>query len=308
MIRKRLQNRVAESRFAFPVAVVYAAVVWMMAGLVGSSLYLQLGIFAVSTLMMVALNNTNTLIRIYSRMVSCSFIAMTCAATFLFRNTEAVAVQMLFVLFYISLLRSYQDKRAPGVVFYSFACIGAASVFFVQILYFVPFFWLMMGANLMALNNRMFWASIIGIIAPYWFIAGVYAWQDRIDELIAHFAALAEFQPLGDYSMIDDNRLLTACVIAVPVVIGTFHYLRNSYLDKIRTRMIFEMFITVNILAIAFMALQPQHFDMLLPIVIVNTSCLYAHFAALTKTWITNIVFILMMLAILALTGYNLFM
>ena len=67
MIRKRLQNRVAESRFAFPVAVVYAAVVWMMAGLVGSSLYLQLGVFAVSTLMMVTLNNTNALIRIYSR-------------------------------------------------------------------------------------------------------------------------------------------------------------------------------------------------------------------------------------------------
>ena len=144
-MKKRIQNRLAESRFAFPVMIIYGIAVWLGAGTVAEGAYLQLAFFVASTLLMMMLNNTNSLIRIYSRMVSCSFVAMTCAATFLFSSLESCATGMCFILFYLSLLRSYQDKRAPGIAFYSFACLGIASLFFVQILYFVPFLWILMA-------------------------------------------------------------------------------------------------------------------------------------------------------------------
>lgn len=306
MIRKRLQNKIAESRFAFPVASLYAIAVWLVGGALTDGLYLQFAMFAVSVLMMVTLNNSNSLIRIYSRMVSCSFIVMTCAAPFLFASMDAAVVQFFFILFYIALFRTYQDKKAPGLVFYSFACIGIASMSFVQILYFVPFLWILMGNNMMAISHKMFWASVLGIIAPYWFASGYYAWQGRIDEFVDHFNGLTEFSPLWDYSMVNEHHIVTLGIFAVLALIGIVHYLRNSYLDKIRTRMIFELFITVDVLTVIFLVLQPQHICCLLPIFVVNTSCLFAHFVALTKTRTTNIVFVVVCLMLVGLTAYNL--
>lgn len=302
---KRIQNRMAESRFAFPVAMAYAIAVWLAAGVAENGNWLQLLLFVLSTLMMVALNNSNALIRIYSRMVSCSFIVMTCAQTFLFSSLRSAGVGLAFILFYLSLLRSYQDKRAPGIVFYSFACLGIASVFFVQILYFVPVLWILMSTNLMAMTHRMFWASILGIILPYWFAAGYYAYTGTLGDLADHFAQLWQFEPLLQYAAADIHTITTFGIISLLSVIGIIHYMRKSYLDKIRTRMIFEMFITIDILAYIFVILQPQHFECLMPVITVNTSCLFAHFIALTKTRTTNIFFILACIMMVALTIFN---
>lgn len=296
----------AESRFALPVMAVYGIAVWIMAGALQQGLFLQLALFVISTVLMMTLNNANALIRIYSRMVSCSFVALTCAAPFLFSSLESSVTQTCLILFYLSILRSYQDKKAPGIVFYSFLCLGIASLFFVQTLYFVPFLWIMMASNMMAMTHRMFWASVIGLATPYWLAAGYYAYTEQLPLLLDHFTELAIFAPLSGYELPDTPRIATFALVAVLTAIGIIHYMRNSYLDKIRTRMIFEMFITMDILALIFIVLQPQHFDVLLPLITINTSCLFAHYVALTRTRLTNITFIIVCLATAALTIYNL--
>lgn len=302
---KRIQNRMAESRFAFPVTMAYALAIWLASGVAAEGNWIQLVLFALSTLMMVTLNNSNALIRIYSRMVSCSFIVMTCAQTFLFSSLRSAGVGLAFILFYLSLMRSYQDKKAPGIVFYSFACLGIASVFFVQILYFVPVLWILMGTNLMSMTHRMFWASVLGIVMPYWFAAGYCAYAGTLGDLADHFAQLAQFEQLFQYDSLDIHKIVTFGIISLFSLVGIVHYMRKSYLDKIRTRMIFEMFITVDIMAYVFIILQPQHYDCLMPVITVNTSCLFAHFIALTKTRTTNIFFILACIVMVALTIFN---
>ena len=72
--------------------------------------------------------------------------------------------------------------------------------------------------------------------------------------------------------------------------------------------MIYETFITVDICTIIFLVLQPQHYNILMYIMIINTAPLIGHFIALTHTWITNIAFYVILIAALALTAYNLWM
>ena len=139
------------------------------------------------------------------------------------------------------------------------------SLFFVQILYFVPFLWILMASNMMALTHRMFWATVLGLVMPYWFAVGYYVVTNQFDAFIDHFAELAQFEPLLQYEALDIHRIATFGLVVLLAVIGIIHYMRNSYQDKIRTRMIFEMFITVDILSFVFIILQPQHFDNLLP-------------------------------------------
>ena len=288
---KRFQNRVAESRYTLSLMVVYALGIWYLGGLVERQLYFQLAFLTVSTYLMMELNNSNALIRIYSRMVSCSFLALTTTATFLFPSLREALVQLCLITFYTIIFHTYQDKEAPGLTFYAFLCLGIASVLFVQVLFFVPFLWL-----------------LIGLLMPYWFLAPMSLFTGHVDTLAAHFMGIAQFQPLFHYQDISEHYIVTFSFVCLVALIGTIHFLRNSYMDKIRTRMIYEMLMWMNLITIVFIILQPQHFEILLGLMIVNTSPFIGHFIALTHTRLTNTVFYALIALTLLITFYNLWM
>ena len=303
---KRLQNKIAESRFSLPITAIYSVAVWLAGGLIENRLYMQLLLFGLSAYLMVELNNSNSLIRIYSRMVSCSFMTLTLMAAFLFNSTDVWVVQFCMIAAYLVLFKCYQNKHSQGLVFYAFFFIGIASVFFIQILYFVPFLWIMMKAKLMSFSMRSLLASLIGITAPYWFLAGYFIFNGNADLLLAHVKSIVQFEPLFQYDFSNYHIIITFAYITVIAIIGSLHFLRNSYKDKIRTRMIYEIFITMNTLTFIFILLQPQHINPLLSMMIINSSVLAAHFIALTNTKITNITFCCIAACTIGLTVYNL--
>lgn len=308
MARKRLQNKVAESRFALPVTAVYATLVWMAGGLLAGGLYIQFALFAASTFMMVTLNNQNSLIRIYSRMVSCTFLVLTTMAAFLFGKHEPFAVQLCFTFFYAAFFSCYQDKHSQGKIFYAFSLLGIASTFFIQILFFVPFLWVIMAGKMMVFRHKTFWASVLGLVMPYWFLAGYHILTGSTDVLAQHITGITYlYRPTPDM-LPDKARLITFAFILIIALTGMIHYLRNSYGDKIRTRIIYEIFMIINTITIVFIIAQPQHFDMLLPLMIVNTAPVTAHFIALTGTRITNIAFYIIGISVLIITAYNIWM
>ena len=126
---KRLQNKIAESRFALPVTAVYALTVWLVMCAINCRGYAELAVFALSAYLMAELNNRNALIRVYSRMVSCTFLALGTMAAPVTGSLPVLAVQLCFIAAYLLLFSSYQDKRAQGKMFYAFAFIGVAGAF-----------------------------------------------------------------------------------------------------------------------------------------------------------------------------------
>ena len=301
---KRLQNRIAESRFALPITAVYALAVWLMMCAMDCRESAELAVFALSAYLMAELNNRNALIRVYSRMVSCTFLVLGTMAAPAIGRLDVLAVQLCFIVAYLLLFASYQDKRAQGKMFYAFAAIGAASIIYPQSLFFVPLFWLLTGTNLMAMSWHNFWASIIGLTAPYWFMAGYYA-------MTGDFGTIAQQINLDFWATWNGNiAVKTGTVVTFGLTllvgtIGTIHFLRNSYKDKIRTRMLYEMLITLTAFTTALAVLQPQYAEQLTGILIVNASVLGAHFFALTGTRFTNITFILLALLAVAATAFN---
>ncbi len=308
MAYKRIQNRIAESRFALPITAIYSIIVCIVCQLANNLMWIQTGCLVISTYMMVELNNANALIRIYSRMITCSFLVLIMAASIIFPSRDGAIVLLCFVAFYITIFHAYQDKRAAGWVFYAFFCLGLASSIFVQILFFVPILWILLALNILAMSGRTFWASVLGLIAPYWFIGGYYVYIGEYETFINHFWGLTDFHNLFVYNNLTEHQIITFAFVTILAVTGIIHFLRNSYNDKIRTRMIYETFITVDICTIIFLVLQPQHYNILMYIMIINTAPLIGHFIALTHTWITNIAFYVILIAALALTAYNLWM
>ena len=157
----------------------------------------------------------------------------------------------------------------------------------------------------MAFSGRNFWAALIGLTVPYWFYGGYCAMTGNTAYIMTHFAANAWVAPPAWQADISISGIATISFTLLVTLIGSAHFLRNSYKDKIRTRMIYEMLISMSAFTIVFMALQPQHASMLTGIQIINASPLAAHFIALTNTRLTNITFCLLAIAALAITAFN---
>lgn len=305
---RRLQNNVSESRMTLPAAAIYATLVWMAGGLVSDGLWMQFGCFAASTYLMVELNNANALIRVYSRMVSCAFIALSCAATFLFTSAGGAAMELFAIASYAALFRSYQDRQAAGLTFYAFMSISTGSLFYAEMLYFAPVLWLLMAAFVRSASLRTVAASVLGLCLPYWLAAAIALYTGHLPMLADHLGQLAATGPLCDFSLLSANQVATMAFVMAMAATGIIHYRRQSINDKIRTRMFYSCFITMDIASAALAILQPQHYELALRMMIVNTSPLIAHFITLTNTKVTNVAFCAIVVAILALTAFNLWM
>lgn len=315
-MKKRLQNHVAESHYALMTTALYTLLIWYVGSVVSQWPYLSLDfsvfpwkeliLFAVSTYLMMELNNSNALIRIYSRMVSCSFMVLSVMSLYVVKSLPISLVIVCFVTFLLALFNIYQDKRASAWTFYAFLCIGIASSIFPKIVFFVPFVWLFMAYLLMAFGSRTFWSSLIGLIAPYWFIAPYCLLTGNTDFFTNLYEQLIEFQTPFQYSEIGIRQILSFSLTALTALIGIVHFLRNSFRDKIRTRMFYNIFIYFDLLILLFIILQPQYFDVLLSMMIVVTSPLIGHFVALTNTRATNILFCVLLAVILLITLFNL--
>ena len=150
--------------------------------------------------------------------------------------------------------------------------------------------------------------SILGIITPYWFAAGYYAYTDTLDDLLNHFIEFINYKELFDYSQVTVHEVVNLIFLVILGIIGTIHFLHTSYADKIRTRMIYDSFILMDVLSLIFIILQPQHGKELGGIMIVNTAPLIAHFSTFTKGKITNIMFITILVAMALILLFNLFL
>ena len=308
MLRKKtFQNKVAASRYALPVTATLAALVWVAVGFLVANIWVQFAFTILSTLLMVELNNHNSLMRTYSRMVSCSFLVFITMTSLPTPSFKASIVTMCSIAFYLIIWTSYQDRRAAGWTFYAFFCVGLASLVFIQVGYFLPFLWLMMMVFTNSFSIRNFFASIIGLIMPYWFSAGYFAYTNNINGLISHFAEFVNYQDLFDYSQVTDHEVVNLLFLIILSTLGSIHFLHTSYADKIRTRMIYNSFILINYVSLAFIILQPQHIKELSSIMIVNTAPLTAHFITYTKGKLANIVFISALIIMVLILLYNIF-
>lgn len=304
-MRKLVQNIVAGSRLTLPITSAYAIGIWLTCGLFTANLWLQFACFGIASYLMMVLNNQNALIRIFSRMVSCAFLLLSCAACFLMSDIRGGIMQMFVIGTYLFLFQSYQDKEAVGKTYYGFLMMGLASLACPYILYFVPLIWLLMVTNLLSMSWRSWLSSLFGILTPYWFIAAWLVYQHDLTPLVSHLSPLVDFQFPIRHADLSINVLLTWGLLGICSLTGIIHFINKSSYDSIRIRLLYGFFIWMDLFAFALMAFQPQHYDMLLRMMIINTSPLIAHFLTLTSTKITNVAFYVLTGLILIITVYN---
>lgn len=282
------------------------ALVWGLSLLFRGGAWPQLVCFAVSCYLMVELSNANALLRVRSRMVTATFIALSCAASPLFASFTGTFVQLCFIIAMLLLFLTYQRPDSVGRIYYAFLFVGLSSMAFVQVLYFVPLLWLLMATQLQSFSIKGLSATLLGLITPYW-IASVWCLFERdFTPMTEHFAKLAQLAvPYRDMTI--NIGLLAVVVLTVVLSItGIVHFWLHSFEDKIRIRLLYGFFTSMLLFGTLLLCLQPQHYEVLIPLLTVFASPLIAHFLTFTQSRLTNIVFIVVGVLTLALIVLNL--
>ena len=288
-----------------PFAAAYGVVIWLLAGVTTHHWWLQLACFAASSYLMVQLNNAHAMIRIYSRMISVAFITVSCSACFLFSSLSGSVIQMLLIASLLLLFTTYHDPEASGRTYYTFLTLAMASLVFPQLLFFTPLLWLLMAINLRSLSWSTWTASLLGLLTPYWMWMGWLLLQGNATPLISHLSAIFDLKRPLEFSLLTLNQILTFVFVVILAVIGAAHFIMRSYEDKIRVRMLYTILIWLDLAAAVFLVIQPQHYDLLMRIVITTTAPLIGHYLALTNSRLTNISFMVITALTLVLTLFN---
>ena len=304
---KRIQNKTAESRRTLPTAMLYGTAIWVLAGLFKEQWWLQFACFILSVLLVMRINSKNLLIRIYSRSVSVAFIFLSCAAVFLFPSLAGGIVQLCCIAALMLLFDSYQDQTAVGSVYYAFLFLGLGSMFDAHVIFYLPLLWFMMKIIVYSLSWRTFFASLLGLATPYWFMSGWLLWQKDGDfqAIVNLFAVQDILQFPFDFGSVTLACLLLMAFTTLLMVIGSMHFIHSSFRDKIRVRQIYYGFITLGIFSLALWVLQP-HNELAIRMLILTTSPLIGHYWALTNSRLTNIICIILSGTLVVLTALNL--
>lgn len=164
--------------------------------------------------------------------------------SFLLGNLLQSVAALLVLLAISSLFESYQETRAEKNAFDIALLLSLASLFWIKILYLLPIFWFGLYA-MKTLSFKSWLASIVGIIAPYWFAFFYFAYNNNYEPLLQYGQTIIEFE-LIDFST---TQLYTWIHLGITIVASFFaltHAMFSSLTDKIRTRS-FLIFLVVLI-------------------------------------------------------------
>lgn len=330
MKKDRLQNSISGSVFTLPVCSVITILLLLapfsdvLGTLRSIPFWTMLLLIALTTYVMIELNNRNTLLRIRSRMVSSVWlvtmasVAVICHTTtppFLLslldsRFDEALLCTLFIAVSFSQLFRTYQKRDCVVCTFHYALFLGITSTILPHSVVFLPMFLWHQTAFLRSTTLRTLCASLIGFCFPWFITAAWCVLTDNYQPFLAWFADLTSYVLVAEtnYTSLSLQEVASWSLVTLLGVIGSIHYLSTSYNDKIQVRMFFYIFV-IQFLAIdAFVALQPQHFKAWMPILVLHSSPIIAHFFALTRSWFTNFLFMLSLLAVAALAYFNIFM
>ena len=306
-MKTRLQSKVAKSFLTLPTTGVYAIIVWSLAGLFVHQWWWQLACMAVSTYLFVELNNVNALLRIRSRMMSSIYLVLSSMVCSLFESLQGAITSILFLLSLLILFSAYQDSKAMRKAYYAFLFIGLASLLQVRILLYVPLLWLLCITQLQFFNWRTWTAALIGLLTPYWFILPWIIHQQQFQLPYEHFKTLWEWKFPIDYSILTIGQSASVIFILIITSVSAFHFWSKSFEDKIRIRQIYGFFAWIIIFTFILLAIQPQHFDTLMRLIIICASPFVAHFFTLTNSRFSNFFFIITCIMTVLVTIINLY-
>lgn len=305
MRENRFQVDITTGRLTLPVVILFCLIIWGTGSSSWSDLG-TLGIVAFSGYLMIEMNTAFTLIRTRTTFPVCIYWYVISIFFFLHPFTWSNFVQLAFLLSVFQLFFSYECSHAQTHIFHAFLFIGLGSLLFPQLIYFSPLFAFSM-ITFRALSAKSFFASLLGLSIPYWFLFGYAFYFDEMHLFYAPVNEMLHFYSI-DYTLLLPQEVLSEIFILFLLIISSLHYFQVAYMDKTKTRIYLSFLVFAGWWTTLFVVLQPQHLHQLLPIQCICTAFLSGHLFTLTRNRFSSYLFVVTFVIVMFLTLYHLWM
>ena len=284
--RKQFQYYLATGKMTFPVAVIFCLA---MTGLHFQELTDLLPLIAAGTTayLLIELNTSFALIRTRTTLHASLFLFFYSGSQFLHTYSHEIWIPLLFVAGIYFLFQSYESPYASIPVFHSFLCLGLGSLSFPYLLYLTPLVYLFM-TMLRSFNVRCFFAGIIGITLPYWFLLCYCLYMGNVGDVFLPFIQLAD-PPHIDYSGMSTAEAVTGGALLLLTATSSIQLFNKRYQDKVQTRIMLRITLLMGIAALILAVLIPAHFKAAITILLVVYAIVNGHLLALTYNKFTHI-------------------
>ena len=251
---------------------------------------------------LIVLNNMFALIRMRASVQTAIYFLLVTACPMLHQlHMGNVAAAALLASFFF-LFKSYQQTQPSGSLFHTFTFLGIGSLFFPLLIYLVPIYWI--GSYMFqSLTPKSFFASIVGLLLPYWFLFGYVVWQQQW----ALFGELTtQWLPTGDtLQVLKPWEIGTLIYLALLFVVSAAHCLLASLEDKLRTRAYLQFLILLNVALFAGVCCFPAYGACWIALLLIGVSILAGHLFVLTHSKSSNIFFLCALIGLVVLFVYN---
>ncbi|MBP3711688.1 MAG: hypothetical protein J6I86_04405 [Bacteroidaceae bacterium] len=311
MRQNRLQNKVAGSEFTLPLCAIAAIGMWWLPQKAFDVRCLMgLVLCLLTTYIVMETNARWHIIRIRTRMMACVWIVLAASLSFMHPLGEPIVAAAFMSLSYLLLFHSYQRRRPQLDVFHAFLMLGIGSFCApVMLAMAIPFF-LYLGIFLRTLTGKAFWAGVLGIIVPYWCYAVWCFVTEDWQGFLSRLTDMAQFEmpSLEQMTSMPFVWQVSAGVVALLSIISLLHYLSTNYDDKIRVRMYLYIYVSQTLLMMAYLVLQPVHYQTTMALLVCSASPLIAHYFSLSRSLLTSILFLLSLLLVAGMATLNLWL
>lgn len=313
MRRDRLQNHVSGSVLTLPTCAVLCLVSWYFNYrdvLLEPWTWVSLLVLVLTAYILIELNNRNQLIRVRSRMVSSVWLVLVACIPLLQLYGDGLLVACSMTGAYFMLFRTYQKTECEADTFHYALLLGLSSLFIPSLIFCLPLFLWHQMVFLRSMTLRAFCAAMIGCLFPYLVIGGWLLLKDDLSFILSWWTDLQQWLPITveSYKKLDVVQVAEWGVLTMLSLTGVLHYLGTSYNDKIQVRMFLYILCLQFVVLDTYVCLQPYCLDDFMPLLAVTGAPLIAHYFALTRSWFSNTIFVLFVLACVSLVVVNQYM
>jgi len=233
------------------------------------------------------LNVTNVLLRLNSRSISFTFAALITTCLFLHGFQPGYLVMLLISLSLFYLFKTYQQENSATNVYVTFLYLGISAVIFPKLIWITPIY-VISFYILRALNPRSACAALLGILTPFWLVGSISFCCDKMSIFNTILNQMIAFR-WGGYTLLSTSQIIMIWVTFAIFLLGTIDFYMRIYLDKTRTRVIYNVIILHGAAYFLLLLLQPISILTLLPVTFVFTALMGGHYISNDNTTLSNI-------------------
>lgn len=298
----------SKNRLTWPLALGFSFLAWIFNGWLGlggtvvhsvvvspflDSL-LGMLVCAFSIYLIAELNTRYSLLSNTDRTVSMTFMLLLAMSTFLHPLQKPHLVMVCYLVGYLILLGAYQSRQAPVQFFSVHLALGVASCMCPQLVWLIPMYWVSL-VILRAFGLRCLVASILGVSTPYWFWGILSLWLGGHEAFSIHIDQMTMFGS-GGFEMLSSKQVWAFWVALSMFLVGGLDFFINIHQNRSRTRVNYYVVCVQGAWSFIFLWMEPQLFNSLFPLCLVNATIVWGHFTSLSKGRIPDVLLSVIMI------------